>query len=213
MKISQVKTAFKIADVKIKSGDVLDFIYLPKIIDEKGNGLATDILKRNIGRVYIIAVNGIIKKIGGSEDKGGMKGTLNIYKTGGLNGQPSQRSIGVWWHLFHELSDGKKIEIYMIYQQDFVGSVKGLFGETEQKVSISYKHIENACLADFHKTEKKYPDWNYQENHEPWEAEIDELERICKYNKGKAGKIKIHDIGGELKKRGFAKTKIVRNYK
>lgn len=208
MKITDVKTAFKIADVKIKEKDILDFVYLDKIYDEKGNLLPENILKINVPRVYIIVSNGIIKKIGGSEDKNGMKGTLNIYKDGGINGQPSQRSIGIWWLLFHEVINGNKVEFYMIYQDLFNKEVKGLFGKTNKKVSISYKHIEGQCLADYYSIEGKNPDWNFQENHEVWNSEITDLEIITKKLKGK-DKSKI-SFKNELIKMGHENTKILR---
>ncbi|MCR8966448.1 hypothetical protein [Mycoplasma zalophidermidis] len=167
-------------------------------------------MSKNVGRVYIFSVDGIIKKIGGSENVKGMKGTLEIYKNGGLNGQPSSRSIGIWWHLFHELVNNRKIEVHMIYQDNFPGKVKGLFGLSEQNVSISYKHIENACLADYYSVEKRYPDWNYQENNIPWESEIDAILTITKENKGKKGKEKNLDFAKTLKEKGFD-TRITRS--
>ncbi|MDR0449219.1 MAG: hypothetical protein LBG89_02025 [Rickettsiales bacterium] len=212
MKITAAKNAFKIADVKIDHSDILSFIYkeYPNLVDENGKVLPKNFLKKNIGRVYLIVVNGTIVKIGGSEAAGGMQGTLSIYKDGGLNGQPSPRSIGVWWHLFHELVRGNKVEFFMIYQDSFKGDVKGLSGVKRQDVSISYKHIELACLADYFAAEHKYPDWNYQENHTVWEAEIEELHKITKANKGKKGTAKNLDFRGTLKKGGF-NTKIKRN--
>ena len=208
MRIEEVKTAFKIADARIKEKDILEFDYIENITDENGEKLPKNILKINVPRVYIIVSNGIIKKIGGSECKGGMKGTLQIYKDGGLNGQPSQRSIGVWWLLHHELINGNEVEFYMIYQDLFDKNVKGLFGETKKRVSISYKHIELQCLADYYSIEKKYPDWNYQENHEAWNDEITDLEIITKSLKGKKkDSISFKD---ELIKMGHKNTKIVR---
>ena len=121
MKITEVKTAFKIADVKYIEGSTkLDFVYLKNIKDEKGNLLPNNILTKNYARVYLIVVDGYIKKIGASQDKGGMKGTLNIYKDGGVKGRPSIRSFGVWYFLYNTILQGKKIEFYMIYHEDFI---------------------------------------------------------------------------------------------
>ncbi|HBJ76968.1 MAG TPA: type II restriction endonuclease [Porphyromonadaceae bacterium] len=208
MKITEVKTAFKIADVKIKEKDILEFKYLDSIYNEKGELLPNNILKLNVPRVYIIVSNGIIKKIGGSEDKNGMKGTLHIYQDGGINGQPSQRSIGVWWLLFHELINNNKVEVYMIYQDLFDEKVKGLFGETIKKVSISYKYIEGQCLADYYSVEGHNPEWNYQENHEVWPEEVTDLEIITKKLKGK--KKNNFSFRKALIKMGHKGTKILR---
>lgn len=214
MKINEVKTCFKICNVKlIENSDKLNFEYLNEIVDENGNKLENNILHKNVPRVYIICSNGVIKKIGGSEAKGGMMHTLSIYKDGGLMGQPSLRSIGTWWHMYHELLVNKSnIEIYMIYQDEFNYNVKGLFKKTLKKLSISYKHIENECLADYFSVENKYPDWNYKENDEVWPSEVDALEKICKQNKNKSfAEGKILDFHAELKRMGFTNTKIIRS--
>lgn len=57
MKISKVKTAFKIADVKLDGkGIKLDFVYLKELKDENGKILSQSILKENLLRVYLIVV-------------------------------------------------------------------------------------------------------------------------------------------------------------
>lgn len=87
MKIEQVKTAFKIADVEFVSGSTkLNFNYLKDLKDENGKVLSQKILSENVARVYLIVVDGEIKKIGGSEATGGIKSTLEIYRDGGVKG-------------------------------------------------------------------------------------------------------------------------------
>ena len=127
-----------------------------------------------------------------------------------MNGQPSPRSIGVWWYLFHAISNNRKIEFYMIYQDNFDSDVKGLYQIKRHEVSISYKHIENACLADYFLKEKKYPDWNKQENHEKWDDEIEMLHTITKQNKNKDKRNKNLDFAKTLKEKGI-ETKIKRS--
>ncbi|GAA8709965.1 hypothetical protein HpDR91_29620 [Helicobacter pylori] len=84
MHISEVKTAFKIADVEyVKDSTKLNFNYLKDLKDENNQSLSQNILTQNVARVYLIVVNGEIKKIGGSQADGGIKSTLNIYKDGG----------------------------------------------------------------------------------------------------------------------------------
>ncbi len=100
MKIKQVKTAFKIADVEFVSGSTkLNFNYLKDLKDENGKVLSQKILSENVARVYLIVVDGEIKKIGGSGAIGGIKSTLEIYRDGGVKGRPSIRSFGVWYFL------------------------------------------------------------------------------------------------------------------
>ena len=177
MKIKEVKTAFKIMDAKLNDDNTISFNYLETIYDENGVELPKTILTTNYARVYLIAVNGIIKKIGGSEDKGGIKGTLAIYKDGGVKGRPSIRSFGIYYLILEALKTGKKIEFYMIYQDDIVSSVKGLFGmKPKQAMRISYKYLEDSCKTDYKMRENdNLPDWNFQEQGMDWPALIKKL--------------------------------------
>jgi hypothetical protein len=177
MKIKDVKTAFKIADVEfVKDSTKLKFNYLENLKDEKGNELPSSILTDNLARVYIIVVDGEIKKIGGSQAEGGIKKTLSIYQDGGIKGRPSIRSFGIWYLLYHTILQGKKIEFYMIYQENFEKEIKGLFGLKEIKDAyISYKLIENCCVEDYlSKENNNYPEWNVQEQGADWPEEIKE---------------------------------------
>ncbi|EJB83365.1 type II restriction endonuclease [Helicobacter pylori Hp H-6] len=80
MHISEVKTAFKIADVEyVKDSTKLNFNYLKNLKDENNQPLSQNILTQNVARVYLIVVDGEIKKIGGSQADGGIKSTLNIF--------------------------------------------------------------------------------------------------------------------------------------
>lgn len=174
MDIKDVKTAFKIADVEyIKDQTKLKFKYLNPIFDEQGKELSQKILTQNVARVYLIVVNGIIVKIGGSQSNGGIKNTLQIYQDGGVNGRPSIRSYGVWYYLYSTILKKQKIEFYMIYQENFDKEIKGLFGVKNKKAYISYKLIEQSCIEDFRERENgKFPEWNLQEQGQDWDDEI-----------------------------------------
>ncbi|MCQ2696610.1 GIY-YIG nuclease family protein [Helicobacter pylori] len=166
MHISEVKTAFKIADVEyVKDSTKLNFNYLKDLKDENNQSLSQNILTQNVARVYLIVVDGEIKKIGGSQADGGIKSTLNIYKDGGVKGRPSIRSFGVWYFLYHTILTGAKIEFYMIYQPNFETQVKGLFGfHAIKDASISYKLLEQACLTDYRNNNNDaLPEWNARE--------------------------------------------------
>ncbi len=175
MKISEVKTAFKIADVEFVAGSTkLNFNYLKDLRDENGKALPQSILTQNVARVYLIVVDGVIKKIGGSQAVGGIKSTLQIYQDGGVKGRPSIRSFGVWYFLYHTILSGAKIEFYMIYQENFKKEIKGLFGlKNVKNAYISYKLIEECCVADYLACEGgKHPDWNVQEQGKDWSDDI-----------------------------------------
>ncbi|GAA7322039.1 hypothetical protein ID0604_15430 [Helicobacter pylori] len=175
MHISEVKTAFKIADVEyVKDSTKLNFNYLKDLKDENNQSLSQNILTQNVARVYLIVVDGEIKKIGGSQADGGIKSTLNIYKDGGVKGRPSIRSFGVWYFLYHTILTGAKIEFYMIYQPNFETQVKGLFGfHAIKDASISYKLLEQACLTDYRNNNNDaLPEWNEQEQGKDWPNDI-----------------------------------------
>ncbi len=175
MHISEVKTAFKIADVEyVKDSTKLNFNYLKNLKDENNQSLSQNILTQNVARVYLIVVDGEIKKIGGSQADGGIKSTLNIYKDGGVKGRPSIRSFGVWYFLYHTILTGAKIEFYMIYQPNFETQVKGLFGfHAIKDASISYKLLEQACLTDYrNNSNDALPEWNVQEQGKDWPNDI-----------------------------------------
>ncbi|WQX92975.1 GIY-YIG nuclease family protein [Helicobacter pylori] len=175
MHISEVKTAFKIADVEyVKDSTKLNFNYLKDLKDENNQSLSQNILTQNVARVYLIVVDGEIKKIGGSQADGGIKSTLNIYKDGGVKGRPSIRSFGVWYFLYHTILTGAKIEFYMIYQPNFETQVKGLFGfHAIKDASISYKLLEQACLTDYRNNNNDaLSEWNVQEQGKDWPNDI-----------------------------------------
>lgn len=175
MKISEVKTAFKIADVEFVQGSTkLNFNYLENLKDENGKALPQSILNENVARVYLIVVDGEIKKIGGSQAEGGIKNALAIYRDGGVKGRPSIRSFGVWYFLYHTILENKKIEFYMIYQENFKKEIKGLFGlKSVSNAYISYKLIEQCCIEDYLKAENnRFPEWNVQEQGMDWPTEI-----------------------------------------
>ncbi len=175
MHISEVKTAFKIADVEyVEDSTKLNFNYLKDLKDENNQSLPKSILTQNVARVYLIVVNGEIKKIGGSQADGGIKSTLNIYRDGGVKGRPSIRSFGVWYFLYHTILTGAKIEFYMIYQPNFETQVKGLFGfHVIKDASVSYKLLEQACLMDYrNSSDDALPEWNVQEQGKDWPNDI-----------------------------------------
>jgi len=177
MNIKIVKTAFKIMDATLNNDGSIQFNYLEVIKDEKKQILPPTFLKANYARVYLIVVNGIIKKIGGSEDKGGIKGTLAIYRDGGIKGRPSIRSYGIFKLIQVELQKGHKVEFFMIYQEDIESRIKGLFGlKDKQLMRISYKYLEDSCKLDYKQHENgKLPEWNFQEQGMDWPDLIKKL--------------------------------------
>lgn len=175
MNIKEVKTCFKVADVILDKKHKQNHIrinFLSEIADENGQKLGKSILTNNAGRVYIIVVDGIIKKIGGSQSKGGIKATLSFYQSA-MQGGPSLRSYGIHLLIKEALENKKKIEIYMIISQSVRAPVKGLFSVVKMKTNV-FKEMENKCKEDYKKVEGDFPEWNYQERAVPWPKKIHE---------------------------------------
>jgi len=167
MNISSVKTAIKVADV-VKRNDESN----NKIKMNWNEEVPNEVLKDESGRVYIITSNGIIKKIGGSQCKNGIRGTWSPY-CGGMNGSPSVRTYGIHILIREELDKGNEIEVYMIQSPKALAEVSGLFNNSEIEVS-AFKEMESKCLMEYYNLEKKYPDWNFQESNNPWPMYIQE---------------------------------------
>jgi len=173
MKIKDVKTAFKVADVVLdKEHKVrhIKFVFLNDLVDENDKPLDRKILRDNSGRIYLIVSGGEIKKIGGSECKGGIINTMSFYQ-GGMQGGPSIRTFGIHLLIKEELEKGNKVEIYMITSPKAKMKVKGLFSESEMEVS-AFRDMENKCKQDFISVDGKLPEWNFQERGEVWRQDI-----------------------------------------
>ncbi|MEK7200594.1 MAG: hypothetical protein AAB672_00480 [Patescibacteria group bacterium] len=163
MKIKEVKTCFKIADVilnKVHLKNHIKFNYLEKLVDENGKKLDKNILRKRVGFVYIIVIDKIIKKIGGSQGKGGIKSTMNFYE-GAMQGGPSIRSYGIHLLLKKELEEGKRVEFYVIVSEEIKAEIKGLFGSEKGNV-VAFKEMEEKCNEDYKNVTNKYPEWHFQ---------------------------------------------------
>jgi hypothetical protein len=70
-----------------------------------------------------------------------------------------------------ELRAGRSVELYIITSPRVNATINGFFGQEIMEIS-SFKEMENLCKSDYFKSEKRYPDWNFQENREAYpEAE------------------------------------------
>ena len=166
MEICNVSTALKVGKV------VLNTSKSKSNLKVEWEDLPATILKSNAGRVYLLVVDGLIKKIGGSVGKGGIKTTMSFYVSGNT-GRPSIRSFGINTLIHEALGDGKDVEVYIIQSEQVLAPVKGLFG-TERSLVSAFKEMEDKCLSDYVAFTGSYPDWNYQEQAKPWEQYIQE---------------------------------------
>ena len=162
MNISQVKTATKIGTFKRTASG-------PNLIriDYHAN---QDVLLDESPRIYLITSNQVIKKIGGSASKGGIKATMSFYLTS-QQGSPGVPRFVIHHLIRRELDLGNSVELYMITSPRVLAEVNGLFGAYEVAIA-SFKEMEDICKADYFKLEKKYPDWNFQENNTPYPEDL-----------------------------------------
>lgn len=136
-------------------------------------------LIEDVARVYAISVNGTIVKIGGSNAKGGIKGTISPYLSGN-GGRPSDRTHGVNMFIEEELVSGKKVELHYITMPNIMANVPTLLGVEEKEVSTTYKPLEEACLGEYVSLEGTYPPWNFQESGNPWPIRVQESNQRLK---------------------------------
>lgn len=164
MNIKVVKTAIKVGDFVLKENhrNKIDIKYLPS--------LSNKILTDNSARIYLIVQDGSIKKIGGSASKGGIKATM-IFYISAMMGSPGVPRFVLHLLIEKALRAESKVELYIITSPRTVAKVSGLFGY--KKVAIaSFKEMEDLCKSDYYSREKRYPDWNFQENHKPYPSDL-----------------------------------------
>lgn len=161
MNIKDVKTAIKIGNFVLRKDNrnKIDFNYSPKL-DKK-------VLSDDSARTQ----DGIIKKIGGSIQKGGIRGTISFY-IGAMMGSPGRPRFIVHLLIERALKSGSNVALFMITSPKTLAKVNGLFGSKTMKIA-SYKEMEDLCKSDYYSKEKRYPDWNFQENHQPYPPDLE----------------------------------------
>ena len=133
--------------------------------------------RKNEARVYFIVVNDVIAKIGGSNAKGGISGTIAPYCSGN-GGRPSDRTFGVNYLIEQELIKGSKVELYAQWMPSITANVPSLTGNKKISVSFSYKEMEEACVKEYLSLNNGlHPIWNFQEAGRPWPKVIQEGRR------------------------------------
>lgn len=169
MKASQVTTAQKVAEFTYNTGKSKAPLALNWFCDK-------DTQKDTSGRVYLLCVDGDIVKIGGSADKGGIKGTLNAYAGGAANnrGRPSQTRYAICLLILEALNNNKRVEVYLINSPKVTADVTGLFGVAPQLVA-PFKEMEDKCVSDFVKMEGCHPVWNFKESGKAFSSHLQQL--------------------------------------
>lgn len=125
-----------------------------------------EILKNEDGRVYLICSDGIIKKIGGSQSKGGIKSTMSFY-VNSMTGSPGKPRFILHLLIRDELLKGRHCTLHMITSPKVMSNVNGLTSKVEIEIA-AFKEMENLCKSDYFNEMKRYPDWNFQENNDDY---------------------------------------------
>jgi len=181
MKIQSVNTATYIGNFYLRndgSRNKIDLVY--------DSRLSKDYLSSDDPRIYIITSDNVIKKIGGSASKGGIKSTM-IFYISSMTGSPGAPRFVIHLLIEKELKLGKEVQLFMITSPRVKSKVYGLFGYKETEIA-SFKETEDYCKEDYFKTENRYPDWNFQENRESYPQ--DEANQHNEYHKNRLIKAK-----------------------
>jgi hypothetical protein len=178
MKISQVTTSKKVATIIKRDDDSPDKIQVVWLNPKD------KMLKDRRGRVYLLVINGLIYKIGGSQAAGGIKSTIQSY-TNCMKGSPSDRTFMIHKLLRQELDLDNSVEIYMITAEPVMAPIPGLFGITEGMTS-PFKEMESQCVKDYYQSQGCYPRWNYQESGTQYPQEF--VEEFTQFKMGRTKK-------------------------
>lgn len=181
-----VKTAQRIGRFVLREGVNRDLIRagryeeLPSgnlIRVEYDAKLPPGLLTKNVPRVYIFAVNGGVKKIGGSGSQGGIRATLSFYENA-RTGSPGRPRFVIHHLIARELArdEGNEVSIYLITMAPVRARVCGLFScEEEVEIATFYKEMERKCLEEFKELTGEYPEWNFQERGKPYPPDLEGL--------------------------------------
>lgn len=141
------------------------------------------ILSEKRARIYVFTVYDKarnleeVKRIGGSSDRQGLRGTINFY-TGGMSGKPGKPRFITNALIKMSLMLGNRVRVYTILLPSINIKVKTLFkGEEMQLTQINYKEYETKILEEYKDLHpnKEYPEWNFKEGGKEYPRELEIL--------------------------------------
>ena len=124
-------------------------------------------LRNDTGRVYFLTVDGEIKKIGGSQSKGGIQATIAAYLGGFAQGM-SPRSYCGWNYCRQQTEQGHKVEFWFILAPMTKAYIPTMNGQQEVEIALDFHQIETACVQEYLRVEGDYPYLNMQESGRKW---------------------------------------------
>jgi len=161
MEISHVTNAQRVGHIELST------THEKKLAFFADRGISRERLRNENGRVYFLTVDGEIKKIGGSQCKGGIQSTIASYLAGFSKGM-SPRTYCGWNYIRQQVQAGKHVEFWFILAPMTTASIPTMNGFIQQSIAVDYHQIETACVAEYLKVENDYPYLNMQESGRKW---------------------------------------------
>ena len=163
MNISKVKNLIRVGQVVVNENS--DKKALSLIADKN---FTREQLNNEAGRCYYLVVDGDIVKIGASQDKGGIRGTIAAYR-GGFVGRPSPRTYGICNYMYRKASEGCVVEFYVVFAPVVETILSGPDGQVKCSVAVEARYLEDIHVKAFVSKEGRYPQLNLQEQNIRWE--------------------------------------------
>lgn len=126
--------------------------------------LDKEILEDKQSRLYFIIVNDEIKKIGGSADKQGIKGTINNYRK---PDKTRRNRFALKPKIIKQLEYGYTVEVWVLFLEK--AKVNLLFPDgtyKEIETPVDFKYLENEWIIEYEKQFGFKPEWNIEERGE-----------------------------------------------
>jgi hypothetical protein len=160
VKIDHITTMVRAGEIQLQEGT-------KKLAFVPDGAITQAQLKDTRGRVYAIVVDGVIEKIGGSQDKGGIQGTVGWYLNGWAMGN-SERTYCTWNFFRRNLEAGRKVEIWVVWAPTVQATIPTMTGSTQKTMPVDYHTIEKAFNDEYHTIEDRHPSLNMQESGQKW---------------------------------------------
>lgn len=171
MKITEIVNKIKVCDIELNKNEADRKLWNTVWSQDVSN----QILTQNNGRCYFLVVNGEIYKIGFSDCQGGIKSTIDTYKSSGNSGRPSDRTHGIHILIAEELLKGNKVEVYFAYNPDISVELDLMDGSRKTiSHSLSGKILETENMLIYISKMGRHPVWNLQEAGKPWPTYLQE---------------------------------------
>lgn len=171
MKINELSNPIKVCSLSLNNNDNDRALWNINWNDDLDN----TILSQKNGRCYYIIVNEEIFKIGYSDCEGGIKSTINSYRSSGNSGRPSDRTHGIHVLIAEQLLLGNVVEFYFHYNPLVKIDLTLMDGSViSVENSISGKLLEVKNMEIYKNKHNDYPVWNLQEAGKPWSKHLQE---------------------------------------